>query len=59
VHSLQEPAGVTYSSHMKSELAGPHRLMSSPDACVSLRMYLSICGNIEHFIFIRRIYSFM
>ena len=31
--------------YKKSGLAGPHRLMSSPDTCIGLRIY------VEHFIF--------
>ena len=45
------PVGVTCLSYTKSGLAGSHRLMSSPDTCIGLRIYVSICGGIEHFIF--------
>ena len=43
--------GVTYLSPTKSELAGPHRLMSRPDTCIGLCIYVYICGGVEHFIF--------
>ena len=30
---------------------GPHRLMSIPDTCIGIRVQVSICGGMEHFIF--------
>ena len=44
------PVGVTYLSRTKSELAGPHRLMSSSDPCIDIRIHVSICGGMERFI---------
>ena len=43
--------GVTYFSRTKNELVGSHRVMSRPDTCLGIRIHLSICGGVEHFIF--------
>ena len=45
------PFGMTYLSCTKSKLAGPHRLMSRPDTCIGLCIYVSTCGGVEHGIF--------
>ena len=41
----------TYGYLSKSELAGLHRLISSPDKYIGIRIYVSICGGMEHLIF--------
>ena len=41
------PVGVTYLWSTKSELTGPHRLMSIPDTCIGLRIHVSIYGGVD------------
>ena len=43
--------GVTYLSRPKIGLARRHRLMSSSDTCIGIRVYIYICGVVEYFIF--------
>ena len=41
------PGGVTYLSRTKSELAVPHRLMSSSETCIGIWIYVLTYGGIE------------